>query len=94
MNRAFEPQKDENPLAGGFPSAAATKHELNDTSQIDESKRFATLQAQAASCGFVVATADDARGERVILASPWGECRVFRSVRELATFVEGLGGAR
>ncbi len=93
MIATTEPQKSETPLAGGASSATTTKHNPNLSAPDTERKSYATQQARAASYGFIVTTANGANGERVILASPWGQCRVFKTVRELATFVDSLGGA-
>jgi hypothetical protein len=95
MIRPLEPHKNENPLAGGFPSATAKKHEMNVTPVIDDSKKFATLRARLAMRGFVSYQIFSECGARFLIAGgSISPARAFRTLDEIEKFLSEIGGSK
>jgi hypothetical protein len=94
MSRLIEFQKDENPLAGGFPSATTKKHEADVTPKVQDAKAFATLQAQFALLGHTLYRTVNPDGTILYLAGKWGYFRELKNLEAVAAFLAMIGGAR
>jgi hypothetical protein len=94
MNGLIKSQKDENPLAGGFPSAIAKRHGSNVTPKVDDAKAFATLQARFAIVGHTLYRAVNADGTILYLAGKWGYFRELGTLEAVAAFLVTIGGAK
>jgi hypothetical protein len=94
MIRPLEPHKNENPLAGGFPSATAKKHETNVNATDAERKRFETLRAKFALVGHAFYETTSADGRSFFIATRYGLCRELTSLEAATAFLLQIGGAR
>lgn len=92
MNRAPLLQKDENPLGGGFPSAATKQHEANHSAIRDEEKAFSTWRAKFALVGHTLYRTVNADGSILYLAGKWGYFRELKSLEAVAAFLAQIGG--
>jgi hypothetical protein len=94
MNRVIESQKDENPLAGGFPCATTKKHDGDVTPKVDDAKAFSTLQAKFAIAGHTLYRTVNPDGTILYLVGKWGYFRELKNLEAVAAFLAMIGGAK
>jgi hypothetical protein len=94
MNACTEPTKDENPLAGGFPSATTKKHNADVTPNYADAKAFATLQARFAIAGHTLYRTVNPDGTILYLAGKWGYFRELKNLEAVAAFLALIGGVQ
>jgi hypothetical protein len=94
MNGLIEPHKNENPLAGGFPSATAKKHETNVNATDAERKRFETLRARFAIAGHCLHRTQPSDGAVTLFATRWGLVRELPTIEDAEKFLAQIGGGK
>jgi hypothetical protein len=90
---ATDPQKTK----GAAPDQENAPFEADSTKHTaipDESKRFATLQAQFAIAGHTLYRTVNPDGAILYLAGKWGHFREFKGLEAVAAFLALIGGAR
>ena len=81
MIAVFNPPKDENPLAGGFPSAATNQHYADDSANRAREKVLSTIRARLCqSGGQRLHVAEDGL---FFVSNPFGQLSKFDTLAEL-----------